>query len=136
MKNKILLTKEKHIQYWQNQVLNDVDCAKVLQSAEHFAQSLFWAHLCVEKSLKALWVKNNAENTPPFVHNLLRLAIATNENFSENQLEYFNEMNIFQIKGRYPDYADNLDKIVTSEVCNEYITKTQEILQCLQEKLL
>ena len=44
-------------------------------------------------------------------------------------------MNIFQIKGRYPDYADNLNKIVTVEVCEEFMFKTQEILKCLQEKL-
>ncbi len=63
------------------------------------------------------------------------LAIITNEKFTENQLEYFNEMNLFQIKGRYPDYADNLDEIITSDICEEFILKTQEILQCLQEKL-
>ena len=44
-------------------------------------------------------------------------------------------MNLFQIKGRYPDYADNLDEIITNEVCEAFIYKTQEILQCLQEKL-
>ncbi len=44
-------------------------------------------------------------------------------------------MNLFQIKGRYPDYADNLDNIITADICEEFITKTQEILQCLQEKL-
>jgi HEPN domain-containing protein len=129
------MTKDEHIRYWQNQVRADFDCANVLRQAEHNAQALFWAHLCVEKSLKALWVKNNTENTPPFIHNLLRLAMATNEDFSETQLEYFNEMNLFQIKGRYPDYAESLEEIITNEICDEYLTKTNLILQCLQEKL-
>ncbi len=75
------MTKEQHIFYWQNQIKDDLDCAKVLQTAGHFAQSLFWAHLCVEKSLKALWVKNNSENSPLFVHNLLSRRIEIIGNF-------------------------------------------------------
>lgn len=58
-------------------------------------------------------VKNNVSNTPPFVHNLLRIALETECEFNENELEFFTEMNMFQIKGRYPDYAENLENIIT-----------------------
>jgi len=34
----------------------------------------------------------------------------TDEYFSDEQLQFINEMNTFQIKGRYPDYAENLEK--------------------------
>ena len=44
-------------------------------------------------------------------------------------------MNIFQIKGRYPDYAESLEETVTKEVCEEYLIKTKETILCLQEKL-
>jgi len=103
--------------------------------AKHFAQSLFWAHLALEKLSKALWIKNNESNTPPFVHNLLRVITLTNESFTEEQLQFFNEMNMFQIKGRYPDYAENLEETVTKEICEEYINKTEEMIKCLHEKL-
>jgi HEPN domain-containing protein len=129
------MTKEEHILYWSKQVVEDIDCAEVLYRANHFAQSLFWAHLALEKLSKALWVKNNEGNTPPFVHNLLRLITQTNEQFSDEQLQFINEMNIFQIKGRYPDYAESIEETVTKEVCEEYLIKTKEMISCLQEKL-
>jgi len=129
------MTKGEHIQFWTKQVTDDFDCAIVLYQANHYAQSLFWAHLALEKLSKALWIKTNESNTPPFVHNLLRLITLTNEPFTDEQLQFFNEMNMFQIKGRYPDYAENLDETVTKEICEEYLNNTKEMIQCLQEKL-
>lgn len=129
------MTKEEHIKYWTKQVDDDFDCANVLYQAKHYAQSLFWAHLALEKLSKALWIKKNEGNTPPFVHNLLRLITQTNETFTEEQLQFFNEMNMFQIKGRYPDYAENLEETVTEEVCKEYLNKSKKMTLCLQEKL-
>ncbi|MBA4410675.1 MAG: HEPN domain-containing protein [Bacteroidota bacterium] len=129
------MTKAEHIIYWAKQVDEDFDCAKVLYQANHFAQSLFWAHLALEKLSKALWIKKNEGNTPPFVHNLLRLITQTNEYFSEEQLQFINEMNAFQIKGRYPDYAESLEKTITKEICNEYLSDTKKMIICLQGKL-
>ena len=129
------MTKEEHILYWAKQVEEDFDCANVLYQAKHFAQSLFWAHLALEKLSKALWIKTNEGISPPFVHNLLRLIIQTNEQFSEEQLQFINEMNAFQIKGRYPDYVESLEETVTKDICEEYLTKTKKMILCLQEKL-
>jgi len=129
------MTKEEHIIYWAKQVDEDFDCANVLYRANHFAQSLFWAHLALEKLTKALWIKKNDGNTPPFVHNLLRLIIQTNEYFSEEQLQFINEMNTFQIKGRYPDYAESLERTITKEICKEYLAETKKMILCLHGKL-
>ena len=129
------MNKEEHVLYWAKQVDDDFDCANVLYQANHYAQSLFWAHLALEKLSKALWIKKNEGNTPPFVHNLLRLITQTNENFSDNQLLFINEMNTFQIKGRYPDYAVSLEKTVTKEICEDYLSKTKKMILCLQKKL-
>jgi HEPN domain-containing protein len=78
------MRKEEHINYWTNQVDEDFDCANVLYLSNHFAQSLFWAHLALEKLTKALWIKKNDGNTPPFVHNLLRLITQTNEYYRKS----------------------------------------------------
>lgn len=53
----------------------------------------------------------------------------------EDELRFINEMNTFQIKGSYPDYAESLEKTVTKEVCEEYLTYTHKLILCLQEKL-
>ena len=105
-----------HIKYWANQVETDFKAAEVLCNAGYDAQSLLWAHLSLEKLWKALWIKNNLGNTPPFVHNLLRIAIETNSDFDSNELEYFTEMNLFKIKGRYPHYVENLEEIISKEI--------------------
>lgn len=58
------MTKEEHILFWAKQVDQDFDCANVLYMADHFAQSLFLAHLALEKLTKALWIKKNEEIHP------------------------------------------------------------------------
>lgn len=113
------MTKEQHIFYSKSQVSRDIEAAEILFIAKYYAQSLFWAHLAVEKLLKALWIYRRKENTPPFVHNLLRIALECDSNFSANDMEYFAQMNIFQIKGRYPDYAENLEVTLTEVVAEE-----------------
>ena len=46
------MTKVEHIDYWAKHVDEDFDCANVLYQANHSAQSLFWAHLALEKLIK------------------------------------------------------------------------------------
>lgn len=130
------MTKKEHIEYWSSQVKDDFDCALVLNKAKHYAQSLFWAHLALEKMIKAFWIYKNESNTPPLVHNLVRLIVQTNEKFTDDDLLFFNEMNVFQIKGRYPNYAEKLEETISGEICDNYLLKTQNMLSCLQEKML
>lgn len=129
------MNKEEHILYWTNQVESDYDCSLVLYQSEHYAQSLFWAHLALEKLCKALWIKTNEKNTPPLIHNLLRIVTLTNENFTDEQLSFLADMNTFQIKGRYPDYAESMEITVNKDVCEIYLEKTKQMILCLQEKL-
>jgi HEPN domain-containing protein len=129
------MNKEEHILYWTNQVENDFDCSLVLYHSGHYAQSLFWAHLALEKLCKAVWVKNNENNTPPLIHNLLRIVTLTNEKFTDEQLVFLADMNMFQIKGRYPDYAESLELTINKDVCELYLEKTKQMIICLQEKL-
>lgn len=44
-------------------------------------------------------------------------------------------MNTFQIKGRYPDYAESIELTVNNEICELYLDKTKQMMICLQEKL-
>jgi HEPN domain-containing protein len=129
------MNKDEHIIYWSSQVESDFKAAEVLCIAGYFAQSLFWAHLSIEKLLKALWIKSNTSNTPPFVHNLLRIALETNSDFTDNELEYFTEMNVFQIKGRYPDYMENLEETITKEIAEDYLNQSKNMILCIQQKL-
>jgi len=57
------------------------------------------------------------------------------KHLQKTNYNFFNEMKMFQIKGRYPDYAENLELTVTKEICEEYLKETKEMIQCLIEKL-
>jgi len=60
-----------------------------LYSGKCYTHSLFWAHLVLEKLLKAHWIKDNESNTPPKIHNLLYLADKTKLSISqERQLTF------------------------------------------------
>lgn len=45
-------------------------------------QALFFSHLVIDKLLKAIWVKENEENIPPFTHNLEHLYNQTRFGFT------------------------------------------------------
>jgi len=72
----------------------------ILIRAKKTNQGLFFAHLALEKALKAL-VSRATENVPPFIHNLERLAELSAIEYSDDYLELFRSANRFCIKGRY-----------------------------------
>ncbi len=72
-KSKLVLTKEEHIKYWSNTAKRDWKAIQNMFTTKDYMQALFFSHLHLEKYCKALWVKNNTGNTPPKIHNLIRI---------------------------------------------------------------
>jgi HEPN domain-containing protein len=68
---------EEHIQFWVDSAENDLDTAEKLFAAEKFDWCLFLGHLVLEKVLKAHYVKDNENQMPPRIHNLVKLAEKT-----------------------------------------------------------
>lgn len=56
------MNKKEYIHYWLKSYEEDFETMKSLFNSERFLHSLFFGHLCLEKLLKALWVKNNEDN--------------------------------------------------------------------------
>lgn len=97
--------------------------------------ALFCWHLALEKLLKALWVKNNIENHPPRIHNLIYLHDGAKLNLATEQKAELLIINSWNIEGRYPDYQTKLSQAFTKEYIE---SKTQIVLnlkKCLQEIL-
>jgi HEPN domain-containing protein len=67
-------------------------------------------------------VKDNIENTPPKVHNLIVLIENTKMIVTEEDKDFLRAMNQFQLEGRYPDYKDSLYRIYKE-------AKTKNILE-------
>ncbi len=98
------MNKEEYIAYWIKSADMDWKRANLLFKNSDFVFALFCSHLCLEKLLKASWVKANKENIPPRIHNLVLLIDKTNLKFEDELRGFLEQMNSFQLEGRYPDY--------------------------------
>ncbi len=112
-------TKNEHIDFWLIQADDDWTAVYTLFKGRNYLQSLFFAHLVIEKICKALWIKHNEGNIPPRTHNLIHLLSTTPLELNDDKSEFMLSLNRFQLEGRYPDYLTKMHNI-----CNELFTKT------------
>lgn len=63
----------KQVEYWRKSSDEDFAAAQSLLEKGHFRHCLFFAHLAIEKMLKA-HVTWQTKDVPPRIHNLIRLA--------------------------------------------------------------
>jgi len=130
-----LKTKQEYITYWTTQAQDDWEAVDVLFSGKKFLQSLFFAHLCVEKICKALWILSNESNIPPKTHNLIYLLSQTTLQPTDAQSEFLLELNRFQLEGRYPEYISQMHLLGNKSFTQNTIEKTNEIRIWLLSKL-
>lgn len=95
---------------------------------------MFIGHLILEKILKAHYVKDN-KKTPPKTHNLVYLAKNINLKFSDEQLEYFDTVNDFNIEARYIDYKNSFYQKCTQTFTKENFNRIKEQYKWIKEKI-
>jgi HEPN domain-containing protein len=120
----------KHVARWREGAEEDIAAARDMVERGHIRHGLFFAHLAAEKALKARVVLARNE-TPPKIHNLLRLAELANLTVSPEQSDLFSEVNEFQLEGRYPE---SFPPIPTSEVALDYVRRIEKELSWLMAK--
>ncbi len=128
-------TKSEHIDFWLAQASDDWKAVDTLFKGANYLQSLFFAHLVIEKICKALWIKYNEVNVPPRTHNLILLLSATPIDFSEEISEFLLSLNRFQLEGRYPDYLTKMHKVCDKDFAKRIIANTDELRLWLIEKV-
>jgi HEPN domain-containing protein len=106
-----------------------------MYKSKDYLQGLFFAHLVLEKLLKANWIKNNAGNHPPRLHNLISLADRAGVKFIEDDLIFLAMMNNFQLEGRYPDYLHNMYKVYKAKQTEPILKQVDKIRVCLLKEL-
>ncbi len=129
------MTKQEHIAYWLNSVAEDVETMNYLFAGKRYVHALFFGHLYIEKISKALWIKNNEENYPPKIHNILALLKQANIILEDEQQVFLLKLNQYQIEGRYPEDIENLYKKTDIKLSLDYFEQIKIIAQCLQEKM-
>jgi len=119
------------ITHLKRDALQDWDVAQELVSNRRYRHGLFFAHLALEKMLKAHVVKLTAD-VPPRIHNLTLLATRANLNLKPIQVQVLADMNEFNIQGRYPDYPSPR---LTAKITERYMMQTKELLLWLRNQL-
>jgi HEPN domain-containing protein len=128
-------SKEEHINYWIQSAEQDLDTAAYLFAGKRWVFGLFCCHLAIEKICKGIWVKNNAGNIPPKIHNLLKLLAESKVSYDDEILDTLNKLNAYQIEGRYPEETTELNNSTSEAIAKELLSKTQIAKDWLLKKL-
>ena len=130
------MTNEEKVQHWVDMSDRDIDTAEYLVNGKRNLHAGYLCHQATEKILKAYFVKIK-EETPPYTHNLFRLAELTGlfDMMSQEQKGFLIELNPLQIKARYQEYKDSVERELTDEVTLKILTKTKELLSWIKLKI-
>jgi HEPN domain-containing protein len=121
----------KQIEYWRNTAESDIDTASILVRSGKNIEGMFFCHLCIEKIIKALVVRQ-IEDIPPKSHDLFYLINLAKIDISESQSEFIQILMKYQLEGRYPEYYP---KAPSSEKINEYLYQTKNLFECFSRML-
>jgi len=122
---------DKQIAFWRNSAEEDLAVAHDLVGRNRIRHGLFFAHLALEKALKA-HVCRVTQDIAPRLHNLVRLAELAELDLRPAQMDTLAEMNSFNIEGRYPD---TLSTPPSQEEAENYMAQADEVFQWLIELL-
>jgi HEPN domain-containing protein len=121
----------KQTAYWRDGALEELEVAGELLRGGRYRHALFFAHLGLEKMLKA-HVTRRTEDLPPRIHNLSRLAERIELQLSAEQRNFLNEFNAYQLEGRYPEHCPvNLDAATASQD----LARAMELVKWLKAQL-
>lgn len=127
--------KTEHITFWISQANDDWNAVDTLYKGKNYLQSLFFAHLVIEKLSKSLWIKYNKDNVPPKTHNLIHLLSSTPIELTDDKSEFLLTLNRFQLEGRYPEYLTKMRNICNEQFTKSMINSTNELRLWLLGKL-
>jgi HEPN domain-containing protein len=90
---------QQQISYWLKGSTEDIEAAETLLKNNKIRHALFFAHLAVEKILKA-HITKATENIPPRSHDLLRLSELAGLHFDNSQRILLARLQRYCMEGR------------------------------------
>jgi len=121
----------KHIDYWRASNDEDFAAGESLLEKGHLRHSLFFAHLAVEKMLKA-FVTRQTNDVPPRIHNLVRLSEMAGLSVDPERAAFLRKFDMYQLEGRYPD---STGLVIDIEIAREKLVLAEDILKWLKAQL-
>ncbi len=129
------MNKKEHIDWWKKEALRNWETSIYLMNGKQNVFALFTFHLTIEKLLKAIWVKDNIENTPPRQHDLTLIYNQTDLKLDSEWYDYLATINTWNIESRYPDYKLKIYERANEIYMNEHFEKISKLKECLLKKL-
>ncbi|MCU0614710.1 MAG: HEPN domain-containing protein [Desulfobacterales bacterium] len=123
------------ITYWLKSSDRDFQAMIHLLEKGDYTWSLFIGHLVLEKLLKA-WYVQHIDNTPPFIHDLVRLAEKSALPLDESKKDLLDSISTFNIRARYDDYKMEFYKKCSKDFTEKWIEIIKELRAWLKENLL
>lgn len=121
----------RQVVYWRDGAREDWAVAQDLMAQGRVRQDLFFAHLALEKGLKA-HVCRQTNDLAPRIHNLIRLTEIGAVRPSQDYEDILAEMNAFNLEGRYPDMLMPPPNLAEAQ---DYLRRSAEVLQWLLSQL-
>ena len=128
------MTKDELIAYWLDSAeANHTSMLNMFANGE-YVWSLFVGHLCIEKLLKAYYVKD-IDTPAPRIHDLYKLAVRCNLEMSEEQMDSLQYVTLFNIEARYEEYKREFYKKCTRRFTESNIKTIEGVRIWLLEKI-
>ncbi len=118
---------------WFEQAEYDIKSAAVMFAGGRYIYSVFLCHLCIEKALKGLFVRQFKKN-PPKTHNLLYFLNALDIKADEEQNTIIMKLNEASIPARYPEDLKGMLKEFSKANAGRILANTKRILKWLKAK--
>jgi len=119
------------VMYWRKGAAEDWEVANQLVDSGRTRHGMFFAHLALEKLLKAHICKKT-EKLAPKIHNLVRLAEIAELQLKPECVDTLAEMNEFNLEGRYPI---TFISPPTKKESQAYMKRAKGIFEWLTQKL-
>ena len=122
-------------EHWAEQGRYDVETAHAMLKAGRYRYVFFCCQQGVEKMLKAVFTARKNE-TPPRVHNLMRLAEAAGVAVSDEQAEFLRELSAYYLQFRYPDEIAGSGAKIPGSLAQDVFFQTQEFVKWLESQVM
>ena len=124
------------VEYWLELCDDDLKTAKVLFDNKQFLWMGFICHLIVEKAIKAM-VASKTTEMPPKIHRLDKLAELADiyNELTETQKDLIDKLTPLQIEGRYPEYKERINALLTKQYCEQLLAETEGFVCWIKKQL-
>lgn len=124
-------------QKWLEQVDEDISTAEALYKTGHWLYIGFLCHQAVEKVIKAFWFATR-DDEPIYLHNHFRLleGCGLKSELNEQQRRFIEIMSPMYIAGRYPEYKNQVARMLNEKGSAYLIEQTKLFKQWILQKCL